>query len=465
MFSELHDFDIFPKVFLAGKEVAVTIHPQGARSRQIAPGETVVLGVMEVQRAVDTRYAGTGATWETEVIADEAGDLRFSLNCPRESMYFIEIRTGEEKKRMATLRVYALDRDMAGLYPYRGDLHMHTCRSDGHNAPKTVVCDYRAHGYDFTVISDHYRYYPSLEARAFLKIGPDDKSELTDFLVATGEEVQMPLNPVHIVHFGGKYSINALVTPNRNEEEKGTDAAFRSLNGECPETMTLETYEAMVRERAKDVDLPIESERLSFAASEWIYDEIRKAGGLGIFAHPFWLSPTMQLSEPFLRYYYKNAHYDAFEVLGGERYYQHNGFQTGFYYEMKAEGIDPPIVGSTDSHDCTENNAGALLASTVVFAKENTTGAIIDAIRAKRSVAVDTISREYRLVGDFRLVKYASFLMENWYPYHDLACAAEGYYLDAYKNGDEGAQTVLRAMKGKIPALMKKYFDLSAEER
>lgn len=460
MFSELHDYDIFPKVFLTGKDEAITIHPQDARSCQIAPGEAVVLQILEVEKSVEHRYAGSNGCREIEVTADDKGDLHFTLLCEREGMYYIDILAGEERKSRGRLRVYALAEDMAGLYPFRGDLHLHTCRSDGHNAPKTVVSDYRAHGYDFMVISDHHRYYPSLEAREFLKIGKDDESPLCDLLVATGEEVHLPLNPVHIVNFGGKFSVNALVTPSKNEEKNGQDKAWRSQDGECPDPMPQEDYEKMVRERAEKVPLELKSERLSFAASQWIFEMIRKAGGLGIFAHPYWHCPTMQLSQPFATYFYQNADYDAFEVLGGEGYYQHNGYQTVFYYEMKAKGFDPPIVGSTDSHNSTENNSLACLASTIVFTEKNTTESLIRAIKAKRSVAVDTISREYRLVGDFRLVKYASFLMENWYPLHDLACAAEGYYLDAYKNGDEGAEAVLRAMKGRIPAMLHKYFDV-----
>jgi hypothetical protein len=73
---------------------------------------------------------------------------------------------------------------------------------------------------------------------------------------------------------------------------------------------------------------------------------------------------------------------------------------------------------------------------------------------------VDTISKEYRLVGDFRLMKYASFLMENYFPLHDLACRAEGYYMNRYIAGDARALDILKAMKGQIPEMQKKYFEL-----
>jgi hypothetical protein len=115
-------------------------------------------------------------------------------------------------------------------------------------------------------------------------------------------------------------------------------------------------------------------------------------------------------------------------------------------------------VGSTDSHGSTENNRNALICSTIVFADKNERVSLIDAIKNKYSVAVDTISTEYRLVGDFRFVKYGSFLLENYFPLHDLACEAEGYYMNRLVAGDPRASEVLKTMKGQIPEMQKKYF-------
>jgi predicted metal-dependent phosphoesterase TrpH len=342
---------------------------------------------------------------------------------------------------------------MAGRIPLRGDLHVHTCRSDGKESPEIVCANYRAHGYDFTVISDHHRYYPSLEAQAFYK-------NVTDMSIVQGEEVHLPLNDVHYVNFGGSYSINALVKPSPNEEKAGSDLACRSKDGNAPEPMSREEFCEMIRERAKSVPRENESERLSYAVLEWTYGHIKDNGGLGIFPHPYWLCQMMQLPEDYTEFIYKNAPFDAFEVLGGENYYQHNGFQTALYYDMKSKGYDRPVVGSTDTHGSTEHNRNALICSTVVFARENTDKALIEAIKEKYSVAVDTISSEYRLVGDFRWVKYGSFLLENYFPLHDLLCKAEGYYMKLYATGDVRAESVLSAMKGQIPELQKKYFSL-----
>ena len=105
----------------------------------------------------------------------------------------------------------------------------------------------------------------------------------------------------------------------------------------------------------------------------------------------------------------QNHPFDAFEVLGGENYYQQNGLQTALYYEEYKQGRVHPIVGSTDSHGSTPRNRNWDLCSTIVFAKSNTRKDILDAVREKYSVAVDTLSKEYRLVGEYRLQKYANF--------------------------------------------------------
>jgi len=57
---------------------------------------------------------------------------------------------------------------------------------------------------DFLAITDHHRYAPSIEAidaYAGLPI---------DLRLYPGEEVHPPENPVHMVNFGGSFSVNDL---------------------------------------------------------------------------------------------------------------------------------------------------------------------------------------------------------------------------------------------------------------
>ena len=152
--------------------------------------------------------------------------------------------------------------------------------------------------------------------------------------------------------------------------------------------------------------------------------------------------------------------FDAFEVLGGERYYEQNGFQTARYCDERALGRSFPIVGSTDTHGSTEHNPGGFICSTIIFSEENRKDSLIAAVKKGATVAVDTISSEFRLVGSLRLQKYACFLLNWYFPLHDRLCAIEGEYLHRYAVGEEDAKARLDMIAGDIPGLMKKYIAL-----
>lgn len=447
----LYDYDIYPKAFLGDAEKTVTIEPLGDHAA-FTPGKSYTAQILKVNQGNAGTYPERSGRSTVTVTPDDDGCLRITTFFEGEGEHYINIL--EDGRCRCTLSVYSLAQDMAGRIPQRGDLHLHTRRSDGNQSPVIVASNYRGYGYDFTVISDHNRYYPSLEAiRAF--------GDISDLAIIPGEEVHLPLNDVHYINFGGTYSINALVAGGPNDEKAGGDLAWRSLDGVAPERMSNEEYHAMIRERAKRVPLANESERLSYAVLEWTYEHMQKNGGLGVFVHPYWLCQCMQLPEEYTEFIYENHPFDAFEVCGGEHYFGQNGFQTSLYYEMRAKGIDTAAIGATDSHSShAEHNRNALICSTIVFAESNTREGLVQAIKDKYSVAVDTISPEYRLVGDFRWVRYGAFLMENYYPLHDLVCATEGHYLKRHFNGDKRATAVLATMKGQIPELQKKYFDV-----
>ena len=460
MTPTLYNYDIFPKVFLAGEKKLITIQPLGCHA-DFKKDHEYTIKLFKVDQAGPKKYPGRIGRYEFTAKPDDDGCLRFECTFEGEGEYFVKLfQDPETTNHFVQFSVYSLEEDMRGRVPLRGDLHLHSFgSSDGCQAPEVFAADYRGNGYDFMVISDHYKYYPSLEAI-------EKHNGLTDLTIVPGEEVHLPLNDVHYVNFGGTYSVNALVTPSQNQEKAGDDLKWRSLDGKAPDPMTKEEFKEMIKERSKSVPREHESERLSYAVLEWTYEHVKNGGGLGIFPHPYWLYPQMQLPEDYTEFIYRQKPFDAFEVLGGGTYYQINGFQTGFYYDMKAKGVVRPIVGSTDSHSSTEYykstlNFKNLTASTIVFAKENTRLGLIDAIKDSYSVAVDSIDPNYRLVGDFRFVKYASFLLEHYFPLHDLACNAEGYYAKQYlTTGDNRAKEVLKVLKGQIPDMQKKYFEV-----
>lgn len=461
MRTELYDYDIYPKVIRKGKKTTISIKPMGLHVA-FDPETDYRITVNGLEFSTRGNFPCEGNDPDNitvKPVLDENGILKFTFTFPAEQMYFIRLFDDrqENPKKLLNLRVYAVDDDLCGRYPFAGDLHMHTCRSDGRQSPAIVSANYRKHGYDFFAITDHGRYYPSLEAIEAFKDVP------VEFVIVPGEEVHMPrfgekVNDVHIVNFGGKFSINGLTEEGNQIKEKGKDKSLRSYQGaDCPDVLTVEDFSNQVTELSKTLDIPADVDAYPYACCVWVFNKIREAEGLGIFAHPYWISNMYQIPERFTDYLLEQHPFDAFEVLGGESYYEQNGHQTLKYYEMRSRGVDFPIVGSTDSHSSV-NNDNAYVASTIVFSPVCDRENLIASIKEKYSVAVDGISKEFRIVGDFRLGKYASFLLQDFFPLHDDLCYEEGRLMREYACGDEEAAKALEFISGRMKKQREKYF-------
>ena len=454
MKMELHDYDIFPKVFPVGVSADITVKPLGVHTK--FSGEYKIM----VQRLDGGHIGHEFSAWNHTdyfVTPCEDGCLRFAYTADKEGELAVRIYKKDSDRRTVQLNLYALAEDMADRIPLRGDLHMHTCRSDGHGDPAVVCADYRMKGYDFIVVTDHSRYYPSLEA---IRAYKDVKTALN---ILPGEEVHLPQTDVHIVNAGGLFSINGLFDYLRNYIETNGDIDARRFDDTItpPDIVTDEQYNRELDAiEASLTDVPADVNKRWYAVCVWAFDKIREAGGLGIFAHPYWISDMWQIHEPFTQYMLANKPFDAFEVLGGENYYQQNGFQTAIYYDEYRRGNVLPIVGSTDSHNSTENNRNAAICSTIVFAHKNERADILQSIKDKYSVAVDTISAEYRLVGEHRFQKYACYLMENFYPLHDRAAYSDGEIMRKYYLGEADA-SVVEATAALADKMFDKYFLLA----
>lgn len=452
MKMELYQYDIYPKIFPVGQDVTVTLRPLGKFKAFFGEYK------LSVHR-MDSGAPHQGFTaWNQtnyQVTPDEDGCIRFTYNAKAEGELFVRLFQGD--KRLVQLSLYALAADLAGRLPLRGDFHVHTCRSDALESPDVVCANYRKKGYDFLFITDHDLYFPSLEAIA------DYKDVKTGLLILPGEEVHLPDTFVHIVNAGGLWSVNGLVESGKNFTQSEGDVNARRFDESVtpPPTMSLDAFmkeidavEASLK--TGDDPLPDDVNPRWYAVCVWAYDQIRKADGLAIFAHPYWLWNMWQIPEPFTRRMLKDRYFDAFEVLGGASYFHQNGLQTSLYYEEYKEGRIHPIVGSTDTHGSTEHNRDGDVASTIVFAETFDRAGVLNAVRNRYSVAVDTISKEYRLVGEYRLQKYAAFLMENFYPLHDRQAQMDGEMMFQYITGN-ATKEELETVSARAETFFEKY--------
>ncbi len=447
-------YDIFPLVFPIQQDVPFTVKAVGAR-KPLSGDYTIVI-----------HNALAGATWEdfsawnsTKISckAGKDGELCFPYTATKEGEYFV--RLFQEGKQIVQLHIYALADDLIGRYPLRGDFHLHTSGSDGQQPPAVVCANYRKRGYDFLVITDHDRYFPSLDAiEAY-------KSVDIPLSILPGEEVHLPGTTVHIINAGGMFSVNGLLPMKENYIETNGELSRRRFDESIqpPDVYTMPDYwgeiDKIERGLTADGTFPKQVDSRSYAVCLWIFDKIRKAQGLGIFCHPYWINDLYQITEDFTLYMLEQHPFDAFEVLGGENYYAQNGLQTALYYEEYKHGRVHPIVGSTDSHSSVSSNRNYDICSTIIFAKSDKREDILDAVREKYSLAVDTISKEYRLVGEYRLQKYGAFLMERYFPIHDAQALIDGELMYQYAIGNASKEEVeLIGKRAKL--LREKYIQL-----
>ena len=423
---------IIPSVLCADKEKkTILIHPRQKHVRKLLDqvGQIRFLR-LDSPVKVYGKWLQDAAPVEFRR-AEADGALTFSAETPDEGEYTICLGNVNEEGvfvELAAFQVYAVREDLFRLMPYKGDFHMHSNCSDGQETPEYVAATNRKTGYDFMALTDHRKYEPSLAAKkAMADFG-------CDMLVCPGEEVHLPDNPVHIINFGGKSSVNQLVDDN------------------------VEKYYAEVREYEKSVPENYDpSTRFQVAASEWTFDRIRDAGGISMFCHPFWRPRHHNyIGEDVIDLLLDRNRFDVLEVIGG--FYrpdtESNMLSVARWQQEQAKGKAIPVAGISDSHGCDGDLTGWFY--TVIFAEKLSFESLAAAIRDCRSVAVHWIPDTFPIVvGPFRLVQFVYFLLREVFPGHDELCRVEGEIMRRALAGEEqDAAAGIAARKGMVRRYM-----------
>ena len=80
-------------------------------------------------------------------------------------------------------------------------------------------------------------------------------------------------------------------------------------------------------------------------------------------------------------------------------------------------------------------------------------------ILSKYSVAVDNIALKNKCIyGNFRLVKYAWFLIDNYYPYHDALCSDIGSPLLRRVFGDKSQDRLIRLLEEELDKYNRSFY-------
>ena len=404
-------YAVYPSVVPVGKETPVVVAP-AERTFLLYDGEAYRLTLRPIE-ADDDYYAST--RFDVLDVTAEDGVLRFSYRFDVEGEY--TLRIDKEGAKLIELSLYALEEDLYALSPLRGDFHAHSFRSDAARDPSALAGHFREQGYDFFTLTDHNRRYPGEE------IDETFAGVKTGILRVPGEEIHTPGSVVHIVHVGGEYSV-----ANRYIHER-------------------EAYESEVKAYEERVPLSVPADyRARYARAMWATDEIHKAGGLAVFAHPFWRpgNRAVNIPAPLARIFLSSGMFDAFELIGGGGQIANNR-HVALLSEARDAGVRIPVVGASDVHVLRGAESFPDYFS-ICFASEPTVEGIFDAVRAGRVVAVEAsgleYARTYRAYGDYRLVGYAQYLLHNFFPNATRIAAGEGVAMRAYAMGEAPASLV-----------------------
>jgi len=430
MKKELAYYDIYPKVVPAHRRSRVTVRGLGSHA-DFENGKTYYVHIIPMEEM--TRFINTPDYPIVSVCAEDK-TLVFEHDFGAEQQYMIwignaPVRTDAQAAWRSNgkieLRMYALEEDLLALRPYMGNMHIHTCRSDGDESPAVTAAAYREAGYDFIAITDHHKYEPSIEAI-------DTYRDLDlDFRLFPGEEVHPFDNKFHVVNFAGDHSVNAIF--------RSDEAAYRREVAEILETL----------------DLPEGFSHFEYASTLWAIRKIRGANGLSILCHPSWIyMGAYNIPTAMYRHFLKNPVYDALELInGGNRIEENSDQVTLWYNNAPVPGTVPPVVGCDDSHGAV-NGEWFNIGKTCLMAKSLDREDLFDAIRSGLSCAVEQYHGQHaRFYGPERLARFFRFLDSDYWPLHHALCAQEGQLMFRYINGDPVAADCLKLLKGQTDRL------------
>jgi hypothetical protein len=419
-------FEVAPCVVRSGEtvEIAISARETGAA---FSSGRTYAVAYTPMED--QGRYSAFGDRHApTFRVVDGKLHITQRFDGEQEHGLFVEELRGSERVALVDARVYSVEPDLYDRRPLKGDFHIHSDRSDGRDPPAHVAAACRRIGLDFMAVTDHRLYEPSLEAQAAFAGLP------IDLAIYPGEEIHPPENPIHIVNFGGSRSVNAqFADPGWRKE---VDEIARGLSG-----------------------LPPKLEPYLYASALWTFRAVRACGGLGIFCHPYWIyGRRYHIPGSLTDHVFAEQPYDAYEIIGG--YHRHevesNALQVARYHDETRRGRRIPIVGVSDAHGCEQGELFGWY-YTIVFAASSALGDLVGAIGDLWSVAVEALPGAQILVhGPMRLVKYAHFLLREFYPGHDELCREEGEAMIAHLGGDASARGWLAGMRGRTLELFRR---------
>ena len=443
MNKHIFNYAVFPSIVNANQESTIFIHPLGENT-VFLPHVVYTVEIRGVETYCSDYAHLPVAIYQTTANAN--GDLEIThffigeqkhaitLKRPQEDLDAtpypaITHRSKRHENTEALLQVYSLYDDLYGMRCFKGEVHCHTYESDGIQDVCHTVGNYRTAGYDFLAITDHYITMSSEKAKKIFDSSP------VDMTLLLGEECHVPTEQIHAVHIGGKQSVNAY---------------FRDHSDAAEQEML--AIEAQLR-------LPTHINRRDYAWRVWIARKAQEFGGVSILAHPHWIwYDTYFMASTITQQLLADGIYDALDITDQEA-----DTTVALWAEMQSRGHRIPVVGCTDSHYTDANNPHrpARGGYTLAFAPNRSEQSILSAIREGRCLAVNAAGDPERIQGPYRLVKWARFLLDNYYPIYKRLCHNQGVLMAEFSpDSSSSAETesLLRMLNQRSEAFAHSFF-------
>lgn len=306
----------------------------------------------------------------------------------------------DEEMILVSSNVYAVNQDLYECKYYKADLHMHTTYSDGYEPPELVVASARERDMDIIAVTDYNAFSGSVVAR-------EKAADLgLDITVILGEEYSLEYSPMHILALG---------------TEKEIDRKYLTKQVlEMPETKKiLESNPTLLC----DADV--------YVCTQVLLDKVSEIGGISILAHPYWkpiaLNGTrMDTPENVYIEFGKDKKFTGIEIVSGSPDGEFNvsSLQASLVITILGNLDGLPIIGITDSHYYTTDTISGKH-FTIVFAKSKSKENVLEALGDGFTVAVELVNGTPLCYGVHRLVKFAEFLLKNYFTARDLVARKE----------------------------------------
>jgi len=453
-FNKNSYYTLYPRIFLVGEETSLTL---AGRFREYELPDVCIVKIIGV-----LQFKNHDPIDEI-VVTSKEGCLTFSYTFEYEQKYLLRLFDGAGQDLFIEFAVYALEADLFSRRPYKGDLHLHTIRTDGMETPQHMICACREHGLDFLSIADHNLFETSLEVI-------DELSKLPVNMIALkGEEVhagaadpKLARCPVHILSLDADYAIAPFTSFQTDEEYAALLAAldedFEALSAEKPWLQTLgqkkakellcttkERRECLLDEFSDPTQL-IDAHAYAYALD--VFEHIRQAGGFSVLSHTQWEhipgGSFAQRDDPPLELIKRLINEKPYDVYEAASYVSKEGSnQNLMQRQLLAEAGHwgaVPLIGITDSHTTLPGWRELGNIYSILFVEEFSARGLREALLENWCVAVEDYDEvDAHCFGSYRLALFTKFLIDEYYPLRDERCKVESAFMYQYYEVDGAA--------------------------